>query len=269
MVYTKYLTIYDNTKVKITNSPKEQRRNLTSENNLNDFKFSSSTSASSNNNKPASSSYYLPETYSNSTNNLASTNHSRTIFKVHASPVRNLNTTTSTSNIYNDNNHRSESFTTRKYYRNNMTNSYIDGINSTSPNNNNLNSYSSEFLTSFTNSAPKFSSKNVEIPIKRHDSGLRPYEYDHASPYYKHAHYGSTTTALPNDYYDYAKSYRSSMVNTATNTGNDESPTLQLDLEINTPKSDIKISRRCKSYEVSRVYISICFFFLFICILFA
>lgn len=28
------------------------------------------------------------------------------------------------------------------------------------------------------------------------------------------------------------------------------SPTIQLDLEINTPRNDIKISRRCKSYEV-------------------
>jgi hypothetical protein len=36
-------------------------------------------------------------------------------------------------------------------------------------------------------------------------------------------------------------------------------PSMQLDLEINTPRNDIKISRRCKSYEV-RFY-----FFLFFC----
>lgn len=30
-----------------------------------------------------------------------------------------------------------------------------------------------------------------------------------------------------------------------------ESPLLQLDLQINTPKSDIRISRKCKSYQVS------------------
>jgi hypothetical protein len=92
----------------------------------------------------------------------------------------------------------------------------------------------------------------VNLPIKRMD-------VNHCNP----AHTTTATNPYHEIYYDpYHNQNRSTRCTnllgiSSTNASNiqhnpakQSKPSFQLDLEINTPRNDIKISRKCKSYEV-------------------
>ena len=105
-------------------------------------------------------------------------------------------------------------------------------------NNNNISNSSSSYSNMATNPY------GVKLPINRLDTTT------------------TTTTNRTKSHCNskYCRHNKNNEIIKKVENNNKLNPSMQLDLEINTPRNDIKISRRCKSYEV-RFYL----FFFFIC----
>lgn len=192
MVYTKYLTIYDNTRLKV---------------NHNQHRPSSSVSFNLDNNTQNESQTdhrdYTGSAFDNQ-RDIDQGITSRTILKVNASPVR------SDQGYYcNGNSPYSSPIASFRYHGNNKDASL--------PTRNNCRHQHSKSTANVS-----YDHHSVEIPIERVYLNKSTDKLNHAR----------TTPGT----IDRKRS---------------DSPHLQLELEINTPKSDIKISRKCKSYEVS------------------
>lgn len=268
MVYTKYLTIYDDT----ASSRNHQSRNANSDRYNSSEYYCPETSSSRPSARHRSTSTEKRETYINNilnTNSVSGNRNELGSLQRRSNSASNARTNSTNTNIESANRPIHRSCITKKLdyfdskYGSNNNKTYfklkaepiseeMEEINPSSYaiypicNENNGTKGSHDFF-------------NVEIPIERAknsyhfnntaDSGSGSYIYEN-----KNNFNGNSS----NNYYEYPKSRSNAAINAANmtsvsnNTSNSGmSPTLKLDLEISTPKNDIKISRKCKSYEVS------------------
>lgn len=224
MVYTKYLTIYDDTKRSSSQRPNDAHASSTLEN------------------RECSSSYLstireeLEEKRSKSRSRTHSGGKNRTSFRIHARAVDNDDANTIRS-YHNDGGYYLSRTSVFPPWSSSLSSLNVPAAQETHTSEMSSTTTTNKLTSSTTRASCSDLCYNKQCEANVNQSSI-----------------GSTINSIINSSQPINVPSRTSddLASVKNKSGEKASPpTLQLDLEINTPKSDIKISRKCKSYEVS------------------